>query len=341
MGPEIFTCCSMAVMSSSFELESMIRGYHVYKDIWVAIDGQVLQSRRETTNGHDPFAVAVLKDGTVVGHLPRKISAVCSLFLRRHGTIACTVNGSRRYSRDLPQGGLEVPCILVFSGESLLIDKVKKLIDDITREESSKVQIANPDSMPPTKKIKLSKNEESGGEEEWIRFGTIILSVSDKEAVVTGLELNDLHIEIYQKLLKVRFPNLKGLSSPLKVLPVGSWTDNYVQVCHCRSNHWIAVTTLGCKDGEINVYDSMYKTIDSGTKCKIEETFPNSALTIALPPVQQQDGVKDCGLFALAFATFLAFGNNPQALSLHKFDQKSFREHFVSSIELNNVTEFP
>ena len=80
------------------------------------MDGEVLQSRRETSNGHDPFAVAVVKDSiTVVGHLLRRISAVCSLFLRRHGTIACRVNGSRRYSRDLPHGGLEVPCILIFS----------------------------------------------------------------------------------------------------------------------------------------------------------------------------------------------------------------------------------
>ncbi len=164
--------------------------------------------------------------------------------------------------------------------------------------------------------------------------------MSDKEDVVTGLELNDLHIDMYQKLLKIRFPNLKGLSSPLKLPSVGSWTNNYVQIYHCRSNHWIAVSTLGCKDGEINVYDSIYTRIDSDTKCKIEDTFPDSAITIVLPPVQQQDGVKDCGLFALAFATFLAFGNNPQALSVHKFDQKSFREHFVSTIELKQVIEF-
>ncbi len=97
---------------ANFSVESMVRGYHVYKDVWVAADGQLLQCRRETSNGHDPFAVAVIRDGTIVGHLPRKQSAVCSLFMRRHGTITCGVNGSRRYSSDLPQGGLEVPCIL-------------------------------------------------------------------------------------------------------------------------------------------------------------------------------------------------------------------------------------
>ncbi len=42
----------------------------------MAVVGEVLQSRRETCSGHDLFAVAVVKDGTVVGHLPRNISAL-------------------------------------------------------------------------------------------------------------------------------------------------------------------------------------------------------------------------------------------------------------------------
>lgn len=331
----------MAMASSSFQLESKIRGYHVYKDIWVAVDGEVLGCRRETSNGHDPFAVAVVKDSTVVGHVPRRISAICSLFLRRHGTITCRVNGSRRYSRDLPQGGLEVPCILIFSGEAVLVDKVKNLIDDINKEEGdSKASITSPDSEPPCKKTKVSDNEKSS-EEEWMRLDRIVLKIADKETITKGAELHDLHIEMYQKLLKIQFPNLMGLSSSLKVLPMGSWTDNYVQVYHCRSNHWITVSTLGCKDGEINVYDSMYTSIDSGIIQKIEDTFPDSDLTVALCPVQRQIGMKDCGLFALAFATSLAFGNSPQSLSLCQFNQNSFREHYVSSIQIKQASEFP
>ena len=70
--------------SSRFLYESVVRGpvrgHHVYKDFWVPIEGEVLQCSRETSNWHDPFAVAILKDGTVVGHVPRKISAMCALF---------------------------------------------------------------------------------------------------------------------------------------------------------------------------------------------------------------------------------------------------------------------
>jgi len=64
--------------------------------------------------GHnDRYAVAVKKDEMIIGQLPRKISHVCSLFLRRGGCTSCTVTGTKRYSADLPQGGLEIPCLLL------------------------------------------------------------------------------------------------------------------------------------------------------------------------------------------------------------------------------------
>ena len=77
---------------------------------------------REPTN-----AVAVLKDGTTIGHLPKRISRDCSLFLLRGGSILCTVVGTRRYSSDLVQGGLEIPCNLLFKGKPKEIDKLKRL----------------------------------------------------------------------------------------------------------------------------------------------------------------------------------------------------------------------
>ena len=60
----------------------------------------------------DPFAVAVMKNGTIIGHVPRKISSVCSLFLDRNGSITCCVTGHKRYLHDLTQGGIEIPCTL-------------------------------------------------------------------------------------------------------------------------------------------------------------------------------------------------------------------------------------
>ena len=84
-----------------------ICGYHVYRDIWEAATGEVLSCEREPWNTNDRYAVAVKKDGMIITHLPKKILRVCSLFLRRGGCISCTVTGTKRYSADLPKGGLE------------------------------------------------------------------------------------------------------------------------------------------------------------------------------------------------------------------------------------------
>ena len=111
-----------------FQKESCVRGYHVYKDVWNAVLGEELLCQREAGNSSDLYAVAVLKDGTTVGHLPRKISRICTLFIRRGGTISCLVNGRRKYSADLPQGGMEIPCLLLFKGESKEIKKLVKLL---------------------------------------------------------------------------------------------------------------------------------------------------------------------------------------------------------------------
>ena len=48
----------------------------------------------------------------------------------------------------------------------------------------------------------------------------------------------------------------------------------------------------------------------------------NSCIKITSVPVQKQVGVKDCGLFALAFATLLAFRKTPpHYVPLNYFDQ--------------------
>ena len=72
----------------TFTFESMIRGYHEYQMIWgVPAIGEELNCFRELGNSHDPYAVAVKKtiggEDMVVGHVPRRITVICSLFIRR------------------------------------------------------------------------------------------------------------------------------------------------------------------------------------------------------------------------------------------------------------------
>ena len=89
---------------TTFSVEAMVRGYHVYKDIWAALVGEHLPCRRKTTILADHFAVAIMKGENVVGHIPRKISNACSIFIIKGGSILCLTTGSRRFSSDLLQG---------------------------------------------------------------------------------------------------------------------------------------------------------------------------------------------------------------------------------------------
>lgn len=48
------------------------------------------QTEQEHGNVEDPFAVAILKDGVVVGHVPRELSQTCWYFI---GRILCKITG--------------------------------------------------------------------------------------------------------------------------------------------------------------------------------------------------------------------------------------------------------
>ena len=46
----------------------------------------------------------------------------------------CHVVGTRAYTRDLPQGGLEIPCQYIFRGKPTEIAKVKKVLFLVLRD---------------------------------------------------------------------------------------------------------------------------------------------------------------------------------------------------------------
>ena len=98
---------------AAFKISSCVREDHIYKDMWSLVLGEEMTCSRE----NDTIKIlAVMKVSTIVGHFSGSISAASSLFLQKDGSsISCKVSSPRRYSSDLPQGGLEVPCLLTFS----------------------------------------------------------------------------------------------------------------------------------------------------------------------------------------------------------------------------------
>ena len=72
-------------------MEAMIRGYHEYQSSWEAEIGENLMCIREPGNVRDPYAVAVTKpkSSTIVGYVPRKMSATVYVrcFFQKGGSI--------------------------------------------------------------------------------------------------------------------------------------------------------------------------------------------------------------------------------------------------------------
>ena len=143
---------SLTTHSHAYCINSVVRGHHVYKDIWTPEIGEELTCRREVGNIHDLHAVAILRGGDVVGHVPRMISTPCNVFIRKGGVITCIISGHRQYSVDLEQGGLDVPCKLQFQGSQTTIDKLSKMLLN--------APVAAADSKPMTALINQPQNSE-------------------------------------------------------------------------------------------------------------------------------------------------------------------------------------
>ena len=193
---------------ASFYVEAMVRGYHVYQDIWTVVGGEEFPCKREAGNTFDPFAVAVMRGTTVISHVPRRISSICSLFLRKEGSITCQVTGHRQFSKDLVhvQRGLEVPCVLHFEGDTKVSARAKKLVE-LALSTFTAVD------LPASKKRKVTDtptilSEGSRSEvaiKEWVQFSKgLVLTLADKERILAGEKL-DHHIDFAQNLLKQQF----------------------------------------------------------------------------------------------------------------------------------------
>ena len=114
---------NMAGVSIDFSFDSVIRGHHIYKKVWMPSVGEVLLLVKEEGNEHNCFAVSVMKDGFIVGHAPRELSKLFTHFLNHEGEITARITGHKRLGN-----GLEVPCCYIFSGKKKLVKKLKELI---------------------------------------------------------------------------------------------------------------------------------------------------------------------------------------------------------------------
>ena len=65
-------------------------------------------------------------------------------------------------------------------------------------------------------------------------------------------KLSDLHINF------AHYENQFLQKEQITAVP----TKNQLQMIHYRGDHWIATSNVGCENGDVNVFDSIYKSLD-------------------------------------------------------------------------------
>ena len=254
------------------------------------------------------------------------------------------MNGSRRYSRDLPQGGLEIPCIYTFKTSNHdLLDKTKKRLEEL----ESIISAIKEDIINAKVDVVCNDNEqfcdlESVGATDmdmWIKIKDITLTNLDRRLISDGEKLIDKHINSAQRILHELFPNLNGLMlSFLQRRPLNGPISNSIQILYIRGDHWVvAATGIGSKI--VHVYDSVYSLLDQSSSKLITCFFHCSPCNVKITNVQKQEGNHECGLYAIANATTIAFGQDPTKATISM--QPCMRDHLILCLTQKKMKLFP
>ena len=178
---------------------------------------------------------------------------------------------------------------------------------------------------------------------KWVQFGFITLTTSHKKILQSkGQWLDDSIMTAAQNLLKEQFPQVGGLQPPIlgDTLSMEPTRGEFIQVLCIRQNHWICISNMGCQHSTVKVYDSLHGRLDDHTKKIVADVMQctDECIQILYPDVQDQSGASDCGLFAVAFATSLCYGEDP---TTRGYAQSMMRDHLVSCVQAGEMKTFP
>ncbi|XP_022100265.1 uncharacterized protein LOC110984395 [Acanthaster planci] len=175
------------------------------------------------------------------------------------------------------------------------------------------------------------------------------LRCRDRTILTDGDWLTDSHIVAAQQLLHRQFPGLEGLQEPVlgNVLQFKPIVSDGIQVIQNGSNHWVTLRKLGKK---VKVMDSKNMGLTRQLTHQVinlcgvdgdgdgEAAGGSSTLEVRLPRMHRQRGSSDCGVFALAYATEVAFQGNPE---LVVYEQRRLRQHLQECLEFREMRPFP
>ena len=155
--------------------------------------------------------------------------------------------------------------------------------------------------------------------------------------------LCDQHIAAASNLLREQFPLIAGLQDPIlgSRLQFDIVNSQFVQILHNGELHWVVASDIhSSKSASVELYDSLYTTVSMPIKMQISAVMmvQQKRLEISVQNFQRQKGGVDCGVFAIAAATDLCYGQDP---CTKFYMQDKMRPHLLDCVEKGKMTPFP
>ena len=110
------------MIEKEFSTECCVRGHHVYQSKWEANVGSELTVCKETRPGalvEDKYAMALKYGDVTVGHVPKFLSKITYFYMKSGGEVSVRITGKRQHTKDLPQGGMELPAMYTFKSTNV------------------------------------------------------------------------------------------------------------------------------------------------------------------------------------------------------------------------------
>ena len=140
-------------------------------------------------------------------------------------------------------------------------------------------------------------------------------------------------------ILKRICNNIQGFQRPTlgPVRQFDIMTGPFIQVVNINNNHWICFSTIHSPPGYVDIYDSLSTPVNQEIMELAYELTGPAFQGIRLIPVQQKN-LSDCGVFSIAFATRLVYGQNPMNVM---YDISQMRPHLMRCLKGGILTPFP
>lgn len=192
----------------------------------------------------------------------------------------------------------------------------------------------------------------SSSQTEEVDKYSIIATLTDDDFNViesaTGW-LENTVIQQAQVLLKRVNPKIEGFQRT----SLGPYCNfdkvcgDFVQILHTGGNHWVCVSSIGCDKGLVNLYDTLfYDVILDDLEQQVQNLVGGDFKELSVVPVQQQSNGSDCGVFAIAFATWLVYTFDCIHLivlytNIPQFHVPRMRPHLSACLKAGLITPFP